>query len=90
MRANRRPVSADNPFLAFEHLASNINANGLEAWGKARDAMSEQIFLNTYGAPWLQAMMGLRPDQATANRRVERDLARGGGRSDGSGRGSTH
>jgi pimeloyl-ACP methyl ester carboxylesterase len=76
IRANRRPVSADNPFLAFEHLASDMIANGLKAWGKARDAMSEQIFLSAYGAPWLQAMMGLHADQATGSRRVERDLAR--------------
>ena len=76
IRANRRPVSADNPFLAFEHMASDMIANGLEAWGKARDAMSEQIFLSAYGAPWLQAMMGLHADQATASRRVERDPAR--------------
>src|SRR5947207_4438889 len=76
IHANRRPVSADNPFLALEHMASDMIANGLEAWGKARDAMSEQIFLSAYGAPWLQAMMGLHADQATASRRVERDPAR--------------
>jgi len=76
VRANRGPVSADNPFLAFERLASDMIASGLETWGKARDAMSEQIFLSAYGAPWLQAMMGLHADQATPGRRVERDPAR--------------
>jgi hypothetical protein len=75
-RANRRPVSAYNPLLAFEHLASDMIANGLEAWGKARDAMSEQIFLSAYGAPWLQAMMGLPADQAIPGRPIERDPAR--------------
>ena len=51
-------------------------ANGLEAWGKARDVVQEEIFLNTYASPWLQAMVGLRADAGSGTRRVERDLAR--------------
>src|SRR5438309_4698529 len=76
VRAERRPVSPDNPFLAFERMVSGSIANGLEAWGKARDIMQEEIFLNTYASPWLQAMVGLRADGASPTRRVERDLAR--------------
>ena len=34
------------------------------------------LSLSAYGAPWLQAMMGLHGDQATASRRVEHDPAR--------------
>ena len=37
--------------------------------------MTEAIFLNTYGSPLLQAMVGLGAQQATA-RRIERDLVR--------------
>ena len=76
VRANRRPVSPDNPFLAFERMVSGMIANGLETWGKARDVVQEEIFLNTYASPWLQAMVGLRADGASPTRRVERDLAR--------------
>jgi hypothetical protein len=76
VRANRQPVAADNPFLAFERLASDLIANGLEMWGKARDAIQEEVFLNTYGAPWLQATVGLRADMVAPGRRIERDLAR--------------
>ena len=76
VRADRRPVSPDNPFLAFERMVSGMIANGLEAWGKARDVMQEEVFLNTYASPWLQATVGLRVDGASASRRVERDLAR--------------
>src|SRR5438477_3559611 len=76
VRANRRPVSPDNPFLAFERMVSGMIANGLEAWGKARDGVQEEIFLNTYASPWLQAMVGLRADGALPTRRVERGLAR--------------
>ena len=38
VRANRRPVGADNPFLAVERMMSDWIAGGLEAWGKARDS----------------------------------------------------
>jgi hypothetical protein len=76
VRGNRRPVAADNPFLAFERMAAEMIAGSLEAYGTARDAIQEQIFLNTYGAPWLQAMVGLRADDASAGRRVERELGR--------------
>jgi Protein of unknown function (DUF3141) len=77
VRAERRPVGADNPFLAVERLASDWIAGGLEAWGKARDSFVEEIFLNLYGAPWLQAVVGLAGDDSGARgRRVARDLAR--------------
>jgi pimeloyl-ACP methyl ester carboxylesterase len=76
VRADRRPVSADNPFLAVERMVSGIITDGLEAWGKARDTVHEEIFLNTYASPWLQALVGLHADGASAHRRIERDLAR--------------
>ncbi len=76
VRAERRAVSPDNPFLAFERMVSASIASGLEAWGKARDAMQEEIFLNTYASPWLQALVGLRADGSSPTAGVERDLAR--------------
>jgi pimeloyl-ACP methyl ester carboxylesterase len=76
VRADRRPVSPDNPFLACERMLSGIIADGLEAWGKTRDLMQEEIFLNTYASPWLQALVGLRADGSSPTRRAERDLAR--------------
>jgi Protein of unknown function (DUF3141) len=75
VRDNRRPVSPDNPLLAFEHMASEWIADGLKAWGDARDTIAESVFWNTYASPWLQAMVGLH-DGASASRRLERDLAR--------------
>jgi hypothetical protein len=69
-------VSPDNPFLAFEQMVSGSIASGLEAWGKARDIAQEEIFLNTYASPWLQALVGLRADGSSPTERVERDLAR--------------
>jgi pimeloyl-ACP methyl ester carboxylesterase len=76
VRGNRRPASLDNPFLAFEHVASDMITSGLEMWGKARDEATEAFFFNTYGSPILQAMVGLRADETSGNRRIGRDVAR--------------
>jgi pimeloyl-ACP methyl ester carboxylesterase len=76
VRGNRRPVSSNNPFMAFEHMMSDMIAGGLEMWGKARDAATETFFFNTYGSPLLQAMVGLRADATSVSRRVARDVAR--------------
>ena len=76
VRGNRRPVSPDNPFLAFEHMMSDMITSGLEMWGKARDAATEAFFFNTYGSPILQAMVGLRADETSVSRRIGRDVTR--------------
>jgi pimeloyl-ACP methyl ester carboxylesterase len=76
VRDERRPVGSDNPFLAFEELMSACISRSLEAWGSARDAMSEAAFMTTYGSPLLRAAMGLGTAEETGGRRIERDLAR--------------
>ena len=76
VRGNRRPVSPDNPFLAFEHMMSEMITSGLEMWGKARDAATEAFFFHTYGSPILQAMVGLRADETSVSRRIGRDVTR--------------
>jgi len=76
VRGNRRPASPDNPFLAFERMASDIITNGLEMWGQARDAVTEAFFFNTYGSPIVQAMVGLHADAASVSRHIGRDVAR--------------
>ena len=76
VRGNRRPVSPDNPFLAFEHMMSDMITSGLEMWGKARDAATEAFFFHTYGSPILQAMVGLRADETSVSRRIGRDVTR--------------
>ena len=78
VRADRQPVSADNPLLAMEKQASSGITAALENWGEMRDSMTEAFFLTTYGSPLLQAMVGLgsprRSDPAT---RRARSRARG-------------
>jgi Protein of unknown function (DUF3141) len=75
-RARRRPVSTDNPFLAWEKAASDWIGASLQSWGEVRDAMTEATFLTTYGSPLLQAVVGLNAEPAAAPRRVERDVER--------------
>ena len=76
VRANRKPVSAENPILGMEKSASSWITTCLESWGEVRDSMTEAVFLNTYGSPFLQAMIGLGAPQDVTPRRIERDLAR--------------
>jgi hypothetical protein len=76
VRDNRRPASPNNPFLAFERMASDMIASGLEMWGKARDAATEAIFFNIYRSSIVQAMVGLRADETSVSRAIGRDVAR--------------
>ena len=75
VRAARKPVSEDNPLLAMERATSSWITLCLETCGQFRDAMTEAVFLNTYGSPLLQAMVGLGA-QPTVPHRTERELAR--------------
>ena len=76
VRANRSPVSPDNPLLAMEKSAASWITTSLEMWGEIRDQMTEAFFLNTYGSPLLQAVVGLNARPGAAPRHIERDLAR--------------
>jgi pimeloyl-ACP methyl ester carboxylesterase len=75
VRASRQPVRDDNPLLAIEQMASSWITTCLHTFGELRDTMTEAVFLNTYGSPWLQALVGLGASQPSPNR-VERDLVR--------------
>jgi pimeloyl-ACP methyl ester carboxylesterase len=75
VRAARQPVSSDNPLLAMERATSSWITSCLQAYGEFRDAMTETMFLNTYGSPLLQALVGLGA-QPTPSHRIERDLVR--------------
>jgi hypothetical protein len=73
VRSSRQPVSADNPLLAMEQAASSWITTCLQSFGEFRDSMTEAVFLNMYGSPWLQALVGLGSSR-TAPHRSERDL----------------
>ena len=73
-RAERKPVAADNPFLAIEQAASTWISTWLDGVRIARDGMTEAFFVNLYGSPMLQALTGV--GEGMARRHVERDLGR--------------
>ena len=75
-RLNRKPVSPDNPFLAFEKAASDWITTCLHSLGEIRDAMTEATFLNAYGAPLIPAAVGLMAEPSVVPRHIERDLER--------------
>jgi hypothetical protein len=69
----RRPVSKDNPFLAFQEQISKQIVHALDSWRDAQEALSETIFLNVYGSPALQAAVGVDPNSAPSHRREMSD-----------------
>ena len=58
---NRRPVAADNPFLAMQENISNQIVTALDAWRDFNEALAERLFLATYGSTTLQAALGVDP-----------------------------
>jgi hypothetical protein len=62
MEESRKPVSKDNPFLAFQEQVSKQIVQALDSW-------SEAIFLNVYGSPALQAAVGIDPKAEPSHRR---------------------
>ena len=76
VRANRRPVSEDNPFRQMERIGSDAISFGLKTWGDVRDAWTEQVFMATYGNPLLQALVGLKGAPAGEQPRIVRDISR--------------
>lgn len=61
-RKARKPVSADNPFLAAQKTMSEQIVKTLDAWKETRDSIVERLFLAIYGSPVLQAALGVRSD----------------------------
>src|SRR6476661_7648032 len=69
LEENRKAVSNDNPFLAFQEQVSKQIVHVLDSWRDSQEAMSEAIFLNVYGSPALQAAVGIDPNSAPSRRR---------------------
>lgn len=58
---HRKPVSADNPFLALQESFSRQVVAALDAFRDLRDGLSEATFLTVYGSPAVQAWFGIDP-----------------------------
>ena len=76
VRQKRKPVSESNPFAAGEKAMAKAMSGSLTALGEARDAITEQLFHFAYGSPLLQALVGIDPEAAAAEREPEREAAR--------------
>lgn len=69
MGDQRKPASPGNPFLAFQEQVSKQIVHALDAWRDAQEGLSESIFLNVYGSPFLQAALGIDPNAQPSRRR---------------------
>ena len=67
---DRKQVSTDNPFIAFQEQVSKQIVHALDIWRDSQEALSEAAFLAVYGSPALQAAVGIHP-QSTLSRRQE-------------------
>jgi pimeloyl-ACP methyl ester carboxylesterase len=61
VRDNRKPAAADSPFIALQEQASGWIVATLDGWRQASEAIAERVFLSIYGAPALQAAVGVDP-----------------------------
>jgi len=61
VRANRKIVNGDNPYLAAQETMSKRIEGALDSWREASEALAERMFLTIYGSPTLQAAVGVDP-----------------------------
>jgi hypothetical protein len=59
IRGRRAPAGAGNPLVAAQALMSKAMVEGLDAWRKAAERLSEEAFHAIYGTPGLQAALGI-------------------------------
>jgi Protein of unknown function (DUF3141) len=64
IQEHRTPVSADNPFVTLQQAASRQIVAALDGWRDFSEMMAERFFLSVYGAPALQAAVGIDPNKA--------------------------
>jgi hypothetical protein len=61
VRANRRPVEADNPFLKIQGDLSKQIEQALDRFRDQRDALVERTFKMIYESPTMAAAVGVEP-----------------------------
>lgn len=70
VRANRQPVTKDNPFWQAQIHFSDLVETSLNGYRDVRDRMAETLFHAIYGAPLLQALVGLNASDKGPNLRA--------------------
>jgi hypothetical protein len=69
VRRQRQRSDADNAFVQLQEQMSDQIVAALDGWRDLRDRAAEQLFLNVYGSPLLQAFVGLKASDAPPRRR---------------------
>jgi hypothetical protein len=69
VREQRVPSVADTPLASVQEMISSQIVSSLDTWRDLRDQTCEQIFLTLYGQPVVQALLGLRANDAPPRRR---------------------
>lgn len=64
VREQRRPAAPDNPFLAWQEIISQNIVASLDLFRDIRDSTTELVFKQIYGAPALQAALGVTDETA--------------------------
>jgi Protein of unknown function (DUF3141) len=59
VKATRRPVSPNNPFLQLQQQISDQIIAALDVYRDARDWMEEEMFFAVYGSSAVQGMLGV-------------------------------
>ncbi|MFN2331003.1 MAG: DUF3141 domain-containing protein [Halomonas sp.] len=69
IRAERHPVDDENLFHTLEGIMSDQITGSLNAYRDLRDGATERMFLDTFGQPLLQSLVGLGGDSHADRRR---------------------
>jgi len=75
VREAREPVAEDNPLLQLQKTFSQQIERSLEHYRELRDRASEALFHGIYGSPLVQALAGVKADDAAPRPRPGKDAA---------------
>lgn len=74
VREDRKAAEPENPFQRAQEEASRRIVEGLDAWRRAAEKLSEETFLAVYGNPALQAAVGVDPNGSRPPRKAGKSL----------------
>jgi pimeloyl-ACP methyl ester carboxylesterase len=72
-RRNRKPVAANNPFIAMQEQMSRQIVTALDGCRRVTETIAEQSFLSIYGSRTLQAALGVDPASARPLRKAAKN-----------------
>jgi pimeloyl-ACP methyl ester carboxylesterase len=72
VRGRRQAAGAGNPLLTAQEMVSRQIVEGLDNWRQAMERLSEDAFHAIYGAPTLQAAVGIDTSSSERPRKAER------------------